>query len=57
MIKNKSPQTIVIPMYSLYWKKRRIFSEAQAMITVTEEAISTNVLKVPTGTFNRPIGQ
>ena len=43
------------------WKEmdRRydIFSEAQAMITVTEEAISTNVLKVPTGTFNRPIGQ
>ena len=46
-----------MPIQSLYCENFRIFSEAHASTTVTEERMRTTVFAAPTGTFSRPCGQ
>ena len=46
-----------MPIHSLYCENFRIFSEAHASTTVTEEAMRMAVFIAPTGTFSRPCGQ
>src|SRR5579863_2211871 len=51
MTRNPTPHRIVKPMYSLYFPKLFIFSDAQLITIVTLETISISVLSVASGTF------
>src|SRR5215469_8336494 len=50
------PQVIVASMYHQYARYLRIFSDAQASTTVTDDMIRIAVFIVPTGTFSKPCG-
>src|SRR5215831_5369322 len=50
------PQVIVASMYHQYALYFRIFSEAHARTTVTDDMIRIAVFIVPTGTLSNPCG-